>query len=687
MASHSNNSARTSAGPQGMSSSKDLLNATHRRFSDPKRSPSAKRSPSILVTDARKGYVKAPFAGHRLQQIQRAQHNNVSAPSSRMNNALKFMRPRQSTGRYANISVTKLTSNISDVPSSARHAAPRYLSSGSRYNKGQNGIRPIPQFLRALPSRTSKSLQRLVLIPDEATMAETQPESGSAPLQQQEATTENIFLSGYKRTRAESMSKEQRELEYPRVTAYLIAEGFNLTLISKFLKKYHHVLPRLYDDMLYVPYSLPLLPGDDGYRVKSNDSARNEHGNELMEQFIDRSEEKEHHYEFYSGEDVENNAIVSSNNEAYVGQGSNVSEFNPSEPQYFVSASPAESIIEEYVDDDNAYQSKTSSKVNHDEKERSNKNYPTIVPAKKGLHLSKRRRSELPDLSKHAEMFILNYGVVVFWNFSEIHEKNVLADLAFAKLDQVEFSSDEEDDDKDDEEDDGEDGDDENSTESQESNSNDSSDHSDDEDSQPQLLIKPVPEQDIEMEDFHFEYNKEVPTPRIFNDMITLKSGDHLIKLTISHAIAQSTKLCMFESKMSLILNSISKLPKIMALTGRLKNYTGKKLLMKTGGLLQLRSEVNLSSNVLDTPEYFWSIEPGLHPLYVAIREYLEIDQRVEVINDRCKVFLDFFDIVSDTLEENHMVRVSKILIIAIGLSLVVSVFEIVVRFLLIHND
>lgn len=90
---------------------------------------------------------------------------------------------------------------------------------------------------------------------------------------------------------------------------------------------------------------------------------------------------------------------------------------------------------------------------------------------------------------------------------------------------------------------------------------------------------------------------------------------------------------------------------------------------------------------MLDTPEYFWSIEPGLHPLYVAIREYLEIDQRVEVINDRCKVFLDFFDIVSDTLEENHMVRVSKILIIAIGLSLVVSAFEIVVRFLLIHND
>ncbi len=683
MASHLNSKARSSTGLSRASSSEDTLNVSHRRFSDPKRSPSAKRSPSILVTDARKGHVKAPFAGHRLQQIQRAQHNNTTAPSSRVNNALKFMRPRQSTGRYANISVTKLTSNISDIPSSARHAAPRYLSAGSRYSKGMNGIRPIPQFLRALPSRTSKSLQRLVLIPDEATMEEPQPEPGAVPLQpQQETTTDNIFLSGYKRTRAESMSKEQRELEYPRVTAYLIAEGFNLNLTSKFLKKYHHVLPRLYDDMLYVSYSLPLLPGDDGYRVKSNDSARNEHGNELMEQFIDRSEEKEHHYEFYSGEDVENNAMVSSNNEAFVGQGSTVSEFNPSEPQYFVSTSPAESAIEEYIDDENEYQSRNlPAKGNKIGKEESGENPPSRgnVEIK---HLMKRRRSKLPNLSKHAEMFILNYGVVVFWNFSEIHEKNVLADLAFAKIDDDEFSSDEEDDDKDDD-DDGEDDD---SGDSGESGADGESNDSDNENDTLQLLIKPVPEQDIEMEDFHFEYNKDVPTPRIFNDMITLKSGDHLIKLTISHAIAQSTKLSMFESKMSLILNSISKLPKIMALTGRLKNYTSKKLLMKTGGLLQLRSEVNLSSNVLDTPEYFWSIEPGLHPLYVAIREYLEIDQRVEVLNDRCKVFLDFFDIVSDTLAENHMVRVSKILIIAIGLSLVVSVFEIVVRFLLIHS-
>lgn len=306
-------------------------------------------------------------------------------------------------------------------------------------------------------------------------------------------------------------------------------------------------------------------------------------------------------------------------------------------------------------------------------------------------------------------MFILDYGVVVFWNFSEIHEKNILADLVFAKIQPGEFDLDEDDDDDDednengddDEEDEDEDDDDDiavatrrsrnfrshSSSDEDANDDNHENEHeSDEEEEELSLIIKPVPEHDIETEEFHFEYNRDVPTPRIYNDMITLKSGDHLIKLTMSHAIAQSTKLSLFEDKMSTILNSISKLPKALALTGKLQNYTTKRLLTKTGRLFQLRSEVNLLSNVLDTPEYFWSIEPGLHPLYTAVRDYLEIEQRVEVINDRCKVFLDFFDILSDSLAERKMTKITKMLIAAIGLSVLVSMVEIFVRYLIISK-
>ncbi|VEU21250.1 DEKNAAC102162 [Brettanomyces naardenensis] len=681
--------------------SSDNSCAPHRRPMSPIRSPSAKRSPSILVTDARKGQVKAPFAGHRLKQIQSTQHPERYSQPVRKGNPLNLVKGHGSSTKYSNITVSNLTSNISDIPSSRRREAPRYMSASSVYSRGPSGVRPIPQFMRALPSRSSRSIERLVLIPDEATLAETHPETGEATLGREaksEATTDNIFLTGYKRTRAESMSKERRELEYPRVTAYLIAEGFNLKLTAKFLAKHHLVSPRLYDDMLYVSYSLPLLPGDNGYRVKSNNSAKNERGNELMKQFIDKSELREHHYEFYSGEEVENSSSRKYSGSDTEPGGALNSDFDPSEPQFFISGSPTESIMDEglnpipensVVDGGNGFSEKSvddSQPVSFTAESAIDDN---LDIAASNSFRKRRRHSELPDLSKHAEMFILNYGVVVFWNFSEIHEKNILADIVFAKIEPGEFEDDDDDDD-DDEDEEEEEADDEeegsNDKKSLPADGSDDNSEDEDEDQSIQLIIKPVPEQDIEMEDFHFEYNKEVPTPRIFNDMITLKSGDHLIKLTISHAIAQSTKLSMFESKMSIILNSISKLPKLLALTGRLQNYTTKKLLMKTGRLLQLRGEVNLSSSVLDTPEYFWSIEPGLHPLYVAIREYLEIEQRVEVLNDRGRVFLDFFDIVSDSLAENKMVKITKILILAIGLSVIVSVIEIVIRYFLIRR-
>jgi uncharacterized Rmd1/YagE family protein len=46
---------------------------------------------------------------------------------------------------------------------------------------------------------------------------------------------------------------------------------------------------------------------------------------------------------------------------------------------------------------------------------------------------------------------------------------------------------------------------------------------------------------------------------------------------------------------------------------------------------------VNLSSNVLDTPELFWS-EASLQGLYGAVREYWEIDERVRVLNQKLAV-------------------------------------------------
>jgi hypothetical protein len=82
-----------------------------------------------------------------------------------------------------------------------------------------------------------------------------------------------------------------------------------------------------------------------------------------------------------------------------------------------------------------------------------------------------------------------------------------------------------------------------------------------------------------------------------------------------------------------------SSFPKELSITGHLK-MTRREALKMTGRLFTLRMDVNLIGGILDTPELFWS-EASLYPLYEAIREYLEIGPRVQVLNDRLAVVGD----------------------------------------------
>lgn len=67
------------------------------------------------------------------------------------------------------------------------------------------------------------------------------------------------------------------------------------------------------------------------------------------------------------------------------------------------------------------------------------------------------------------------------------------------------------------------------------------------------------------------------------------------------------------------------------------------------------------ASNMLDTPNFFWDAEPMLHPLYQGVREYLEIKPRIQVLNERCRVFLDLAAILSDSIADTKMTRKSQI--------------------------
>lgn len=121
-----------------------------------------------------------------------------------------------------------------------------------------------------------------------------------------------------------------------------------------------------------------------------------------------------------------------------------------------------------------------------------------------------------------------------------------------------------------------------------------------------------------------------------------LKSRSHLLKLSIAHALAQSTLLAHYETNAQRVLSSplTLSIPKQLATSGalQLRRHDALKL---TGSLFKLRRDVNLVSNVLDVPELFWS-EASLKELYDAVREYMEIKGRVQVLNEKLAVASDF---------------------------------------------
>jgi uncharacterized Rmd1/YagE family protein len=80
-------------------------------------------------------------------------------------------------------------------------------------------------------------------------------------------------------------------------------------------------------------------------------------------------------------------------------------------------------------------------------------------------------------------------------------------------------------------------------------------------------------------------------------------------------------------------------------------------------------ANILIASNVLDVPNFFWESEPTLNPLYIAVREYLEIKPRIQVLNERCRVFLDLAEILSDSINDRKMSRKFYLLLLPTCLS------------------
>lgn len=228
---------------------------------------------------------------------------------------------------------------------------------------------------------------------------------------------------------------------------------------------------------------------------------------------------------------------------------------------------------------------------------------------------NKRKRSRFSVEDVIPELFIMDYGTIVIWGMTLQEEKRFLRELR-------------------------------------------------------RFEVERLASEDVESEDLHWylaDYS------RIYNDVITLRRGSsYMTKLSLSHALAQSTKISFFEGIIDNTIESTKDIPQSIAESGKI-GMPPAEIMKQIGHLFILRMNIHLVGSIVDSPEIFWR-QPDLEPLYSAARSYLEIPQRIDLLNTRVEVLQDMLQLLKDQVTSSHSEYLEIVVILLIMLEIVLGV-------------
>jgi len=130
-----------------------------------------------------------------------------------------------------------------------------------------------------------------------------------------------------------------------------------------------------------------------------------------------------------------------------------------------------------------------------------------------------------------------------------------------------------------------------------------------------------------------------------------------------------------FEARVLDIISNTKNLPEHLANTGEIL-LSKKQIAQLIGTVFIEKSRVNLLSTVLDTPEFFWDAPDSMQTLYERVCEYMELEERVRVLNNRYQVLTEMLDVLRDHQNNSHSAALEWIVIWLIVVCLFVGLFE-----------
>ncbi len=163
----------------------------------------------------------------------------------------------------------------------------------------------------------------------------------------------------------------------------------------------------------------------------------------------------------------------------------------------------------------------------------------------------------------------------------------------------------------------------------------------------------------------------------IRGDVIYLSTDSPLEKLAYAYAIAQSVKLDGYEDQVSKAIAVVKDIPEKIVRSGEV-GMTGKELNQRIGELYIHRSNLNLHSDILDTPNCLWDLDV-VSSVYRLCRKYQDIEKRLQILNHRLDVMKDMYEMVQSELNIKDYTRLEMTVVLLIVIEVIIDVALIII--------
>lgn len=170
--------------------------------------------------------------------------------------------------------------------------------------------------------------------------------------------------------------------------------------------------------------------------------------------------------------------------------------------------------------------------------------------------------------------------------------------------------------------------------------------------------------------------NKIAIQPHDFFDVdcVTIDEDSEELKLGLSYGFSQSVKLQYFEIINESLIEKYS--PLIEKISTNRKMVSRSAMRQVIGQILAAKSEMNLISNFLYHPKFFWQ-HPTLEEYFIMLERYLHIPRRTNAINHRLNTLSEIFDMFNDYLENRHSHHLEIIIIVLITIEIGIAILKV----------